>query len=448
MSLAPLRFSQKSLRTPESPISYFMEQAIENPTLISLAAGLVDSSSLPATPVSEAVQRLLRDPQIAKIALQYGTTQGYTPLREKVLHHVTKLDGITPKDIQTKVSDVVITTGSQQLLYMLGELLFDPGDIVITEAPSYFVFHSVLAGNGVRIFSVPLDDDGMQIDKLGSLLADLEYRGELNRVKLIYSVNYFQNPTGLTLSETRRKQLVEVVQQYRDRQRILVLEDAAYRELRYEGDEIRTIKSFDTTNEFVIYAGTFSKPCSPGLKTGYALMPSDLIEPIIRLKGNHDFGSSNFSQHILNNLMETSAYHRHVEYLRTVYRPKRDAMLNALADNFAGLPGVHWTHPRGGMFVWFSLPESLSTSANTPFFRAAIKEGVLYIPGEYGYVAENITVAKCHARLSFGETTIDQIQEGIRRLRRATETTLQGTVPNTKEIAKESDSSVVCITPA
>ena len=173
---------------------------------------------------------------------------------------------------------------------MLSELLLDAGDIVITESPSYFVYHSVLAGNGTRVLTVPMDDDGMIADELDRLLEKIDRAGELDRVKLIYTVDYFQNPTGLTLSRERRKHLVEIVEKYADRQRILILEDAAYRELRYEGDELPSVKSFDPKNRHVIYAGTFSKPCAPGLKTGYALMPTELIEPMVRLKGNHDFG--------------------------------------------------------------------------------------------------------------------------------------------------------------
>src|SRR6476661_5693427 len=274
----PIAFSTKAKRTPESPISQFMELALNNPNLISLAAGLVDGASLPAGPVAAAVADLLRDPATARAALQYGTTQGYAPLVERILRHVSALDGRTPETFGVRTGDVLVTTGSQQLLYLLSEVLLDPGDIVITESPSYFVYHSVLAGNGTRVLTVPMDDDGMIVDELAKLLEGLDRAGELRRVKLIYTVDYFQNPTGLTLSTERRRQLAEIVKRYETRQRILILEDAAYRELRYEGDELTSVKSFDPQNRFVIYAGTFSKPCAPGLKTGYALMPHELME--------------------------------------------------------------------------------------------------------------------------------------------------------------------------
>jgi len=311
------------------------------------------------------------------------------------------------------------------LLYMLSELLLDAGDIVITESPSYFVYHSVLAGNGTRVLTAPMDDDGMIIEELDGLLEKLDRAGELHRVKLIYTVDYFQNPTGLTLSRDRRKHLVEIVEKYADKQRILILEDAAYRELRYEGDELPSVKSFDPKNQHVIYAGTFSKPCAPGLKTGYALMPNELIEPMVRLKGNHDFGSNNLSQHIICKLLETGDYSRHVEYLRGVYRQKRDAMMQALDAEFGDWPGVYWTRPKGGMFVWLTLPGDIETSADGDFVKAALKEGVLYIPGEFGHVSESGDVPKNEARLSFGDATPKQIHEGVQRLRRAADSVLQ-----------------------
>jgi 2-aminoadipate transaminase len=419
MTPANFSFSKKSKQTPESPISYFMAQALGNPNLISLAAGMVDGASLPVAEVAVVVDELLGDSTTARAALQYGTTQGLLPLQTKIVNHVAALDQSTPEAMNLYAQDVLVTTGSQQLLYMLSELLIDSSDIVITESPSYFVYHSVLAGNGCRVMTVPMDDEGMVTTDLELLLERLDRAGELPRVKLIYTVDYFQNPTGLSLSLPRRQHLLEIVQKYARKQRILILEDAAYRELRYEGEEVPSIKSLDRDNQHVVYAGTFSKPCAPGLKTGYALMPRELIEPMVRLKGNHDFGSNNLSQYIIDRLLETGAYAKHVEYLRTVYRVKRDALVQSLEREFGDWPGVSWTHPKGGMFVWLTLPTDITTSPESPFLKAALKEGVLYIPGEFGHVADRNEIPKNEARLAFGDASVEQIREGVRRLKKA-----------------------------
>src|SRR5262245_13212401 len=334
MPPAPLKRSSKSDRTTDSPISYFIQKALENPGLVSFAAGLVDEGSLPVEDVRAVTAEIFADPSAGQSALQYGSTQGLPELREQVLRLVCDADGVKPSDVNLTVADVCITTGSQQLLYLIGEILFDPGDIVITEAPSYFVFHSLLQSHGARVLAVPMDEDGMRTDELESLLERLKRSGELSRVKAIYTVDYFQNPTGLSLSVERRKKLVELAKRFSTGHRILILEDAAYRELRFTGEDLPSVKRFDTTNEYVIYTSTFSKPCSPGLKTGYAIVSPDVLEPLLHLKGSHDFGSANLSQHIASRMMASGTYSRHAEELRGVYRHKRDVMLKALEKEF------------------------------------------------------------------------------------------------------------------
>jgi 2-aminoadipate transaminase len=419
MPPAPLPLSGKSLRTTDSPITYFIQKALENPSLISLAAGLVDEASLPAAEVGSAVAEIMADPATARAALQYGSTQGLPALREKVLAHVCLADGVSPADVSLTPAEVVITTGSQQLLYLLGEVLFDPGDIVITEAPSYFVYHSLLQSKGARVLTVPMDDRGMDTDALESLLARLDRGGELDRVKLIYTVDYFQNPTGLTLAESRRPRLVELARRFSRRHRLVILEDAAYRELRYSGDDLPSVKRFDAGNEFVVYTGTFSKPLSPGLKTGYALMPRDLVEPLLHLKSSHDFGSTNLAQYVVDRLLETGAYARHVGRLRGVYREKRDLMLRVLEREFGDFPGARWTVPAGGLYVWLTLG-GIDTGPGGPLVPAALEAGVLYVPGEFGHVPDEAgRVPRDEIRLCFGIATADEITEGMRRLREA-----------------------------
>jgi 2-aminoadipate transaminase len=419
-----VHLSRRALRTADQPISYFMQQAVENPRLISLAAGLVDAESLPGAEVMSAMDELLSKPATAQAALQYGTTQGLLSLREKLLARTTALDSMKPAELSLTVDDVVVTTGSQQLLYLLGELLLDPGDIVITEAPSYFVYQGTLNSLGARTLAVPMDEEGMNTDALADLLSRLEWSGELERVRMIYVTDYFQNPSGLTLSLPRRQHLLELARRFGQKNRIFILEDAAYRELRYDGPDLPTIKSLDTDNSTVILGMTFSKPLAPGLKTGYGLLPGELMTSLLRLKGNHDFGSNNLTQHVLERLLENGAYDRHVARLCDVYHRKRDAMLAGLAEEFPamcnGSGKVTWTHPVGGLYVWLAFPPEVCTGPDSPLMRAALEEGVLYVPGEFCYVnGDNGPVPRNEARLSFGVASSDQIREALRRLGRA-----------------------------
>lgn len=417
---AALPLSGRSRRTTDSPISYFIQKAVETPGLISLAAGLVDESAFPSEEIAAVVAEILADPKASKSALQYGSTVGLPSLRRRVLDHVCESDGIRPGDANLAAEDVVLTTGSQQMLYILSELLLDPGDLVIAEAPSYFVFHDCLKSAGATVVPVPMDDGGMCMEALAETLERLDRKGDLKRLKLIYTVDYFQNPTGLTMAKDRRPKLVDLAKRYSKYHRLLILEDAAYRELRYDGEDVPSIKSFDAGNEHVVYASTFSKPCAPGLKTGYAIVPRDLVKPIANLKGSHDFGSSNLCQHILDKLLETRAFQRHVEVLRGVYRTKRDAMVGALAKEFADWPAVRFTRADGGFYSWLTFPEAVDTGRNGELVERSICEGVLYVPGEHAHVPdEQGRLPKNEIRLCFGVEEPPQIVEGIRRLRRA-----------------------------
>jgi 2-aminoadipate transaminase len=422
MAPVPVHFSQASSRTTDQPINYFIQQALENPHLISLAAGLVDPVSLPDAEVAAAVADVLARPDRARAALQYGTTHGYPPLREQLIARTASLDGISAAEAGLAAEDVVVTTGSQQLLYLVSEMLFDPGDLVITEAPSYFVYQGTLNSFGVRTLTVPMDDEGMCTDALEELLVRLQRSGDIDRLRLIYVCDYFQNPTGRTLSLARRRHMLELARRFSRRQRILILEDAAYRELRYDGPDLPSIKSFDHDNAHVILAMTFSKPCAPGLKTGYGVLPRELVAPLLRLKGNHDFGSNNLTQHLMHRLLETGAYDRHVAHLCEVYRAKRDELLAALREEFDPSSGpwhaMRWTQSSGGLYVWLMFPPEVATGPDSALMRAALHEGVLYVPGQFCYQSGATTN---EARLSFGVVPREQIREAVRRLARAAE---------------------------
>ena len=272
----------------------------------------------------------------------------------------------------------------------------------------------------------------MNTDALEELLVRLERTGELDRLRMIYTCDYFQNPTGLTLALHRRRRLLELAQRYGRRRRIFILEDAAYRELRYEGPDLPSIKSFDRDNTHVILAMTFSKPCAPGLKTGYGILPRELMQPLLRLKGNHDFGSNNLTQHLLHRLVASGAYDRHVRELCDVYRGKRDTLLEALAEAFPRTHGIRWTQPDGGLYVWLTFPPDVDTGPQSALMRAALREGVLYVPGQFCYVnGDNGPVPTHEARLSFGVAAPEQIREAVLRLGRAVAAVRERTPPGT-----------------
>jgi len=420
----PVNLSQKAKRTQEAPISALIAAAVADPNLISFAAGLVDPLTLPVDECAAITQKIFADRPRAQTALQYDTTLGLRPLRQQLLSHLEKLEGKPASSMSITADDIVLTTGSQQTLYLVGDCLIDPGDIVIAANPSYFVFTGTLQSLGAQVKTVPADEDGMDVEALGELLGQLERDGPLAKVKFIYTTSFFDNPTGLTLSLPRRKRMLEIVKQFSRDHRILILEDAAYRELRYDGEALPSIKSFDERNEFTILTQTFSKPFAPGLKLGYTVMPKALLEPVLHQKGNHDFGSANICQQIALEAMRDGSYSRHLELLKTEYRKKRDLMLASLQRHMPG--EVHWTHPHGGLYIWLTFPQTIDTSRESPMFREALNHHVLYVPGDYSFQPdEGGRIPRNHLRLSFGQVGIEKIDEGIRGLASVVQSLLQ-----------------------
>jgi 2-aminoadipate transaminase len=269
---------------------------------------------------------------------------------------------------------------------------------------------------GARVVGVETDDSGLRIDALESTLAGLKADGLLHRVKLIYTVSEHSNPSGISLAAARRGELVETARRWSQTHRIFVLEDSAYRGLTYDGREPPSVWSHDERGETVILARTFSKTFSPGLKVGYGVLPPALIEPVLRLKGNHDFGSANFNQLLVERLISDGSYDRQVGRLVALYRGKRDVMLEALREHLGSVDGVSWTHPRGGLYVWLTLPEGLDTGLSGPFFQRCVAEGVLYVPGSYAFASDPGPVPTNQARLCFGVPGESELVEGVRRL--------------------------------
>jgi len=374
----PTQLSALSNRTSVPAISTLMQMALATPGLISLAAGFVDQQTLPAEMAADEIAAILNDPAEGRRALQYGTTNGDLRLRERIIALLEQNEHVAPGAYQSLVPRTVITTGSQQLLYLTAEALLDPGDIVLVESPTYFVYLGVLASRGVRVVGIDIDEGGLRLDSLEATLARLEAEGVLDRVKLIYTVSEHSNPTGISLAAERRKPLVALARKWSKQGWVYILEDSAYRGLTFDGEEAPSVWSADSEGETVILARTFSKTFSPGLKTGYGILPASLLDPVLRLKGNHDFGSANFSQVLLERLIDRGGYQRHVARLVERYRRKRDVMLESLQESFREWEGaVRWTLPRGGLYVWLSVPEEIDTGPSGPLFAKCHENGML-----------------------------------------------------------------------
>lgn len=422
-----ISFSKKRTWSHDLPISFLMQQGVENPGVLSLAAGLVDQGSLPIEATRQALDSLFTTPQKGLEALQYGTTAGSVALRTLLLSHLSNLEQKPADELGITVDNIIATTGSQQYLSLVGEILLDPGDICLVAAPTYFVFLGVLQGLGARIISVETDEFGMRMDSLEATLDMLESQGDLPKVKMIYVVSDYENPSGLSLSIDRRQQIVEIARKWSKSQRIFILEDLAYRELCYDGPVTPSIRSFDPSGDHVILTQTFSKSFSPGLRVGFGVAPLEVCAAIRDKKGNDDFGSTNLSQHILTRVMSDHLYYDHVATLRNVYREKRDCMLEAADEFFSDIPGVHWVHPNGGLYVWMTLPESIETGFQSPLFERAVHaEKVMYVPGELFYAVdhgippgEQLAPQKNHMRLTFGVQNPEGIREGMQRLANA-----------------------------
>ncbi len=389
----------------------------------------MDPWSLPVDEVRAITQRVLGNVDHGRRALQYDTTLGLAELRRQCLKHIAAMEQTPVDQLPFGADEIAVSTGSQQALYVIADVLVNPGDIVIAANPSYFVYTGTLQSLGAHVMAVPMDQHGMDVDAVAALLEKLDRTGQIDRLKLLYCTSFYQNPTGLTLSADRRPRLFELVKKYSRKHRILLMEDAAYRELRYDGPVERSIKSYDTTNQFVASSYTFSKPFAPGIKLGYTAMPRDLAHAVIAQKGNHDFGSSSLNMHIAAEALADGSYLKHAEVLRGVYRKKRDMVLAALKTHFGrsgdgtGSPSddapdsqhpIHWTHPNGGLYVWLTLPPTIDTSRTGPLFAAAVEAGVLYVPGEYAFQPdERGHIPQNHLRLCYGSVHPDQIDPGI-----------------------------------
>lgn len=421
------QFSQLGRRTEPPPILWLMRQALRQPDLISFAAGFTDNSTLPIKEVRRLIGEILRKPNQARAALQYGDNEGDERLRQLTAGRIAALDGRAAQS--SEANFVIITHGSQQLLYMLAEALCDPGDIILVEDPSYFVFLGIMQSRGIEARSVRMESDGLSIESLERVLQTLRREGQMQRLKLLYSITYFQNPTGITTGLEKKQAAVELLRRYEPKagHPIYYVEDAAYRELRFPNFQPPPSLLVDANlRERVIYTGTYSKPFAAGIRIGFGLLPPELRKVVLNIKGNHDFGTAHLLQKILAEALapkncaedekqNSCAYADHLATITEQYAQKGQAMFDAVQEHF---PAQTTTMaPQGGLCLWTALPQKVKTGPQTEFFQEVLKHGVLYVPGEYAYADDPARPKPgSEMRLSFGSASLEQIKTGVERL--------------------------------
>jgi len=371
----------------------------ERPDVISLAGGLPSPDVFPVVRFEEACQKVLREH--GSSALQYGATEGFEPLREIIAQNMARYG------IRAKIENVLLTSGSQQALDLIGKLLINTGDRVLVEAPSYLGALQAFNVYGAQYVSVPVDHDGLRTDLLEEALS--------SGPKFMYILPNFQNPAGVTLSEGRRHQLILTADKYG----VPIIEDDPYGQLRYEGQHLPPLVVVDRENlrrdngysiGNVIYLSTFSKTLAPGIRLAWIVAPPDVIRRLVLLKQGADLHTSSFIQWVAYEVARDGFLDEHVKRIRQVYRERRDVMLASLKEFFP--PEVTWTHPEGGLFLWVTMPEGMDSHA---IIEPALAQKVAFVPGDSFY-PEDTPEARRHMRLNFSKPTAEQIREGIRRL--------------------------------
>jgi 2-aminoadipate transaminase len=363
------------------------------PEVISLAGGLPDTSTFPPDTFAAVAQRIAAE-SCAK-ALQYGPTEGLDGTKACIA------EVMAAEGMRVDHEDMIVTTGGQQVIDLVTKTLIDPGDVVIAEGPTYPGAVPVFSSYQADVVQIDMDADGMRVDLLEDTLDRLERDGR--RPKFIYTVPSFQNPAGVTMSQARRRRLVEVAHE----RELLVLEDNPYGLLRYEGEAPTPLLSLDG-GVYVMYLGTFSKILSPGIRLGWVVAPPPVLEKINLGKQAADLCTSTLSQLMVQAYFEQTRWGDYVESLTEVYRARRDTMLDALAEHFPRQ--AEWTRPAGGLFIWATLPDFIDT---TDLLARALRDNVAFVPGEAAFLDGR---GRNAMRLNFSGSDEDAIREGIRRI--------------------------------
>ena len=375
------------------PVIRELLKVAQDPEIISFAGGLPNPKSFPINDLVGVIKSVLEDH--GDDALQYGTTQGVKGLREIIAERAYK------EGIDTTADNIIITSGSQQALDTVGKLFLNPGDTALVGLPTYLGGINAFKSYESNLTGIPLDKDGMQVDIPDETIKKL-LKNDITP-KFIYVVPTFQNPAGVIMPESRRKNLIDIANEYD----IVIIEDDPYGKLAYDVPHVKPIKAFDDEGR-VIYISTFSKILSPGFRLAWTIASDKLTRKMIICKQALDLCTNTFTQFIVREFIRRGSLDLHILKICEMYKPKRDIMMEALENYFP--EGYLCNKPKGGMFAWVTLPEGIDTEI---LFLDAIKSKVAYVHGKAFHVDDG---GSSSMRLNFSYSSNDQIGEGIKRL--------------------------------
>ncbi len=365
-------------------------QAAADPKIISFAGGLPAPELFPVKEMKAAVDKVFEEH--GQEAMQYGAAKGVTALRGVIQQHVKEKE-----NVDSELDNVLVTTGSEQALDLVGKAFVDPGDTVLVEQPTYLCALDVFRSYGANFASVEMDEDGMKMDALEEAL-----KANPN-TKLIYTVPNFQNPTGRTMTEERRKQLAELAEKYD----VYVLEDNPYGEIRFAGQHVPAVKSFDKSGH-VFYMSTFSKTLAPGFRLGWLVADKAVVNKLTVLKQSADLHTDNLAQFAVAQFFADNDVDAHVKEISALYGKRKDLMLEGIKKYFP--EGVKYTDPEGGMFLWVEVP---GVDDTVELFKECLEHDVAFVPGDPFFAGE---VQPGAFRLNYSNMKEDQIEVGLKRL--------------------------------
>ncbi|KIL50018.1 PLP-dependent aminotransferase family protein [Jeotgalibacillus soli] len=361
---------------------------VEKGNVISFAGGLPDDNLFPVDAVKAAFEKSFH---AEKSSLQYGTTEGYAPLREVIVEQMKE------NGIQSNIEEILLTTGSQQAIDLFARVMFNPGDVILTENPTYLAALQVFQSYEVKIVPVRSDEDGMLPD-------DLEYKMKKFKPKCIYVVPTFSNPAGKVWSLERRQFLLEMAK----KKKAIILEDDPYGQIKFNSEEIYTPIAALDDGTHVLYTSTFSKTVVPALRTGWIKGPHQIIRMMSQAKQAADLHSNSLSQHALYHLCRDFDLDGHIQMLRKTYYERMRIMHDSLQA--ANIPGLSYVIPKGGMFLWVQLPEAMNA---VNLLHQAVKQGVAYVPGAPFYVTDQ----KLNTiRLNYTHSSPEKLVKGMELL--------------------------------